>query len=176
MSTADVTKLLGVSRRTLMRWVQQLDMQLEKNELGHYQFSNEDVERLKQIQSQSQPPQTQSQPVSQAVQTVQGSRKGTLKNVEVVENPLEESLIKRMEELERALRSKADDVVSYQMLQHRREIEELTKKIALLEQKIEDLENAQAKREPKEHSLVFDQSTTQKKPRRKNLISSIFSF
>ncbi|QGQ48360.1 MerR family transcriptional regulator [Metabacillus sediminilitoris] len=176
MSTADVTKLLGVSRRTLMRWVQQLDMQLEKNELGHYQFSNEDVERLKQIQSQSQPPQTQSQPVSQAVQTVQGSRKGTLKNVEVVENPLEESLIKRMEELERALRSKADDVVSYQMLQHRREIEELTKKIALLEQKIEDLENAQSKREPKDHSLVFDQSTTQKKPRRKNLISSIFSF
>jgi chromosome-anchoring protein RacA len=171
MSTADVTKLLGVSRRTLMRWVQQLNMELEKNELGHYQFSEEDIEQLKQIQIESQ-----SQPISQQKQAITSSRKATVKTVSVVENQMEESLNKRMEELERAIRGKADDVVSYQMLQHRREIEELQNKIAVLEQKIEDLENDQVKRDPKDHTLVFDQSTSQKKPKRKNLISSIFSF
>jgi chromosome-anchoring protein RacA len=168
MSTAEVTKLLGVSRRTLMRWVSQLDMQLEKNELGHYQFSDEDVEQLRQaiIQAQSQPQQTQ---------IIPSSRKGTIKSVSVVDDNNDESLNKRMDELERAIRGKADDVVSYQMLQHRKEMEELLSKIAVLEKKIENLENGREKHEPKENVFVFDQSPPQKKPKRKNLISSIFS-
>lgn len=172
MSTAEVTKLLGVSRRTLMRWVSQFDMQLEKNELGHYQFSDADIEQLRQIQSQAQ----SNPPVQQKEEKTQTSRKGTVKTTAVVDDNMAEALTKRINDLERAIRTKADDVVSYQMLQHRKEMEELANKIASLEKKIEALENANEKQEPKENVFVFDQSSsTQKKPKRKNFISSIFS-
>lgn len=172
MSTAEVVKLLGVSRRTLMRWVNQLDMQLEKNELGHYQFSDADVDRLKEIQTQ-----TNNQSSPQAIQTDNSSRKGTLKIMPSFDANKVEELNERVNGLERTIRSKADDVVSYQLLQHRREMEELLKKITKLEKKVEELENAQSQREPlKDPTFVFDQSASSKKPRRKNLISSIFSF
>lgn len=172
MSTAAVAKLLGVSRRTLMRWVNQSDMQLDKNELGHYQFSDEDVKRLKQIQEQ-----TNNQSSQQITQLEATSRKGTVKNMSSLDVNKVDALNERVDELERKIRSKAEDVVSYQLLQHRREMEELLNKISTLEKKVAELENAQQKRESiKDHVLVFDQSPPPTKPRRKNLISSIFSF
>jgi chromosome-anchoring protein RacA len=172
MSTAAVAKLLGVSRRTLMRWVNQLDLQLEKNEHGHYQFSDADVDRLKEIQKQ-----TNEQSSPQITQTEDNSRKGTIRSMSSLDTTKVEALNERVDELERKISSKADDVVSYQLLQHRREMEELLNRINALEKKVEELENAQKKREPlKDSVLVFDQSTLSKKPKRKNLISSIFSF
>ncbi|WP_338788063.1 MerR family transcriptional regulator [Metabacillus sp. FJAT-53654] len=172
MSTAAVAKLLGVSRRTVMRWVSQLNMDLDKNELGHYQFTEADVDRLKEIQEQ-----TNYQSLPQPIQTSHTSRSGTLKSETSVDASKVAALNERVDELERKMQSKADDVVSYQLLQHRREMEELINKISSLEKKVEELEKSQQKREPiKDNVLVFDQSSAPKKPRRKNLISSIFSF
>lgn len=172
MSTAAVAKLLGVSRRTVMRWVNQLNMELDKNELGHYQFTEADVDRLKEIQEQ-----TNYQSLPQPTQTNYTSRSGTLKSETSVDASKVAALNERVDELERKMQSKADDVVSYQLLQHRREMEELINKISSLEKKVEELEKSQQKREPiKDNVLVFDQPSAPKKPRRKNLISSIFSF
>jgi chromosome-anchoring protein RacA len=173
MSTAAVAKLLGVSRRTVMRWVNQLNMELDKNELGHYQFTEADVERLKEIQAQTNYQSSLPQPT----QTYHISRSGTLKSETSVDASKVAALNERVDELERKMQSKADDVVSYQLLQHRREMEELINKISSLEKKVEELEKSQQKREPiKDNVLVFDQPSVPKKPRRKNLISSIFSF
>ncbi|WP_299093451.1 MerR family transcriptional regulator [uncultured Metabacillus sp.] len=170
MSTAAAAKALGVSRRTLMRWVHQLDMELEKNELGHYQFNDDDLARLKELQEQ-----LNNQPQPQAM--TETSRKGTLINTTVVNDPKVDTLSERMDELERKIRGKADDVVSYQLLQHRREMEDLLNKVQSLEKRVEELERSQQKREPiKDNVFVFDQGSEQKKPRRKNFISSIFSF
>ncbi|MBO1511973.1 MerR family transcriptional regulator [Metabacillus bambusae] len=172
MSTAAVAKLLGVSRRTVMRWVNQLNMELDKNELGHYQFTEADIECLKEIQEQ-----TNNQSLPQPTQTNHTTRLGTLKSEASVDTSKVAALNERVDELERKMQSKADDVVSYQLLQHRREMEELINKISSLEKKVEELENSQQKREPiKDNVLVFDQPSAPKKPRRKNLISSIFSF
>jgi chromosome-anchoring protein RacA len=195
MNAAAVAKLLGVSRRTLMRWVAQLDLQLDKNELGHYQFSDVDVNRLKQLQDE-----TNQQLSKQEIQTESNnqkdhtnpvnltstketkklnSRKGVIKNNTSLDADIIETLNERINELERTLRSKADDVVSYQLLQHRQETEELMNRITTLEARVVELENAQPNREArKDKALVFDQSepsSTSKRPRRKNLISSIFS-
>jgi chromosome-anchoring protein RacA len=176
MSTAAVAKLLGVSRRTLMRWVSQLDMQLEKNELGHYQFTEDDIERLKQIQNQPNM-QLHSSP-SHSDET--GNKVSAAEDSKVEDSKVEdskvESLNARIDELERKMRGKAEDVVSYQLLQHRREMEELVKKISKLEQKIEKLvESDQPQSESKENLLVFDPSPSSKKPKRKGIISSLFS-
>lgn len=195
MNAAAVAKILGVSRRTLMRWVTQLDLQLDKNELGHYQFSNVDVDRLKQLQNE-----TNQQLPQQEIKTETNnqkdhttpvnltstedtkelnSRKGVVKNSASLDATIIETLGERINELERTTRSKADVVVSYQLLQHRQETEELINKITTLEARVVELENAQPKREArKEKVLVFDQaepSETSKRSRRKNLISSIFS-
>jgi chromosome-anchoring protein RacA len=176
MNAAAVAKLLGVSRRTVMRWVTQLDLQLDKNELGHYQFSDVDVDRLKQLQNE-----TNQQLLKQDIQTENNSRKGVIKNNASLDANIIETLNERINELERTIRSKADDVVSYQLLQHRQETEELINRITTLEARLVELENAQPKREArKEKVLVFDQAepsatSTSKRSRRKNLISSIFS-
>ncbi|MBM7605304.1 chromosome-anchoring protein RacA [Metabacillus crassostreae] len=171
-STTTVTKLLGVSRRTLMRWVSQYDMELEKNELGHYQFSEDDIKKIRQIQQQTLH-QTPQQP-----DTLDNIRKGSIKRMTTtIDTTKFNEINNRIDELERRVRNKADDVVSYQVLQHRREMEELTSTIQKLEQRIDELENGQKREAPaKDHLLVFDSISAPKKSRKKNLISSIFGF
>lgn len=167
MSTAAVAKSLGVSRRTLMRWVEQLHLQLEKNELGHYQFSNEDIEKLKHMQEN---------PDYATPQPKQQPRKGIVMTKTVDQHKTDE-LTNRIEQVEKSLSRKADDVVSYQLLQHRKEMEELTKTISKLEQRIEELEENQKRSENAYNpALVFDHGQTTKKTRRKGLISSILGF
>ncbi|MDV7764418.1 MerR family transcriptional regulator, partial [Peribacillus sp. CSMR9] len=41
MNTSAVARLLNVSHSTIQRWVTQLNMEVERNQLGHYQFSDE---------------------------------------------------------------------------------------------------------------------------------------
>lgn len=168
MSTAAVAKSLGVSRRTLMRWVDQLNLQLAKNELGHYQFSDEDIEKLKQMQED---------PSSVLPQPKEQPRKGMVMTQKIVDEDQMVKLTNRIEELEQKIQRKADDVVSYQLLQHRKEMEELVGTIHKLERRIEELENTQTKPEfAKDPALVFDHGQASKKPRRKGLISSILGF
>lgn len=168
MSTAAVAKSLGVSRRTLMRWVEQLNLELAKNELGHYQFSDADIKKLKQIQENTDTVLPQ--------QKEQQSRKAIVMTKTVDEDKMVE-LTNRIEQVEQSLQRKADDVVSYQLLQHRKEMEELIGTINKLEHRIEELESAQKRPEiPKDPALVFDHGQASKKPRRKGLISSILGF
>ncbi|MDQ0232155.1 MerR family transcriptional regulator [Metabacillus malikii] len=172
MNTATVVKELGVSRRTLMRWVDQLGIELMKNELGHYQFTEDDVNRLKEVQLQSQ---NESQQTTQTP-TKKEQRTGTAKTTPNYDISKFQAMNERIDELERKVRSKADDVVSFQVLQHRKEMEELLSKISLLEEKVAELEQSKQKRETiKENVLVFDQ-TPAPKPKRKNFISTIFGF
>lgn len=168
MSTAAVAKSLGVSRRTLMRWVDQLNLQLAKNELGHYQFSEEDIQTLKQMQEDQS---------SVSPQPKEQTRKGLVMTKPVVSEDKIVNLTNQIEELEQKIQRKADDVVSYQLLQHRKEMEELVKTIEKLEHRIEELEKMQTKPEfAKDSALVFDHGQATKKPRRKGLISSILGF
>ncbi len=170
MSTAAVAKSLGVSRRTLMRWVDQLNLQLDKNDLGHYQFSDEDIEKLKQIQNETNI--TSPQPKKQTRKALVLNKVSSHINTSKIDE-----LTNRMEEMEQNIQRKADGVVSYQLLQHRREMEELIGTIKKLELRIEELEKTQKRPEsPKDSVLVFDQSPVPKKTRRKNLISSILGF
>lgn len=171
MSTVAVAKSLGVSRRTLMRWVDQLDLELEKNELGHYQFSEEDIERLKQLQNN---------PTGTPTPANEQTRKGTITQMVSLDENKVDFLTQRLEEVERKVHSKADGVVSYQLLQHRREMEELQSTIKKLELRIEELEQEKLSKKQefgKDPALVFDQTKAPAKPsRRKGLISSILGF
>lgn len=172
MNTSAVAKLLGVSSSTIQRWVKQLELQMERNELGHYSFTDEDIQLLKQVQEQLKK--------GVMLQDVTVERKKTRTGVvkSAGNDPFTEKLLARINEFEQRLNKKADDVVSYQLLQHRREIEELQAEVDKLNKKIECLEEKisnESQRMPSDHVLIFDKEVPRKN-KRKNLITSLFGF
>jgi len=172
MNTSEVAKLIGVSASTIQRWVKQLELPMERNERGHYLFKQEDIELLKKIKSQ-----IQNGTLLQDIAPLQEkkSRIGTIKAVE--NNQALDVLFTRVNGLEIDLNKKADSVVSYQLLQHRREIEELQNQIKELSQQLVTVQNQLNEiRKPSqiEKPPVFDHSKSKRK--KKNIVSSLFGF
>ncbi|PFO04768.1 chromosome segregation protein [Bacillus sp. AFS076308] len=173
MNTSEVAKLLGVSASTIQRWVKQLELPMEKNERGHYHFSSEDIHQLKEIHEKLQAG-TLLHEIS-PVGEKKSIRKGTVKAVE--NDKAMEKLFEKVRELELSLHAKADSVASYQLLQHRREIEELQDQVKKLTQKMEHLQgqlNESTSPLQTEKPIVFDQ--TKAKRKKKNFMSSLLGF
>lgn len=172
MNTSEVANLLGVSSSTIQRWVKQLELPMERNERGHYYFNHDDIELLKSIQAQ-----IQNGVLLQEIAPVKEkkTRKGTIKAVE--NNAAVERLFTIVTELEAKVNSKADSVTSYQLLQHRREIEELQGQIKELTNQVEQLQSKLNELLPPasiDKTLVFDQDKGKKK--KKSFVSSLFGF
>ncbi|ULT55198.1 MerR family transcriptional regulator [Neobacillus drentensis] len=173
MNTSEVAKLLGVSSSTIQRWVKQLELPMEKNERGHYYFSSQDIQQLKDIHEKLQAG-TLLHEIS-PVGEKKSIRKGTVKASE--NDEAMEKLIGKVKELEISLHAKADSVASYQLLQHRREIEELQDQVKNLTQQMEHLQsklNELTSPLLPEKPLVFDQTKTKRK--KKNFMSSLLGF
>lgn len=174
MNTSEVAKLLGVSVSTIKRWVKQLELEMERNERGHYLFTDESIEYLKFIQVQINNGILLNDISAQPEKT---PRKGMVKRVE--NNGEFEKLAKKIDSLEKRLDEKADSVTSYQLLQHRSEIEDLQKLVNSLADKINELEEevvSLKQRLPDDQSLTFEHNQELKKPKKKNLLSSLFGF
>lgn len=173
MNTSEVAKLLGVSSSTIQRWVKQLKLPMERNERGHYFFNNEDIEVLKKIQEQ-----IQNGAILQEIAPLQEKkpRKGAVNVVE--DDQALEKLFKKVSELELSLYAKADSVASYQLLQHRNEIEELQIQVKELSHQLETLQS-QLKELKNPHfiePLTFEQNKPKKKTKKKNIVSELFGF
>ncbi|QFT88126.1 Chromosome-anchoring protein RacA [Bacillus sp. THAF10] len=167
LKTHEVAKELGMAPRTVRKWVKKYEIPCTKNDYGHYVYDEEAIALL---------------------ETMKGSSEtaGTMEMVEIEEETeIEESLTRgpsqtgkeikalteRIMRTEQLLHQKADEVVSYQLLQQRKEIEELTKKVEMLEQK---LDKSNGKSAPTEDPpLVFDYENPSK-TKRKNMFRSIF--
>ncbi|RDE36247.1 MerR family transcriptional regulator [Parageobacillus thermoglucosidasius] len=129
LKTSTVAKRLGVSPKTIQRWVKKYHIPCQKNEAGHYVFDAETISLLEQIkfehgtaleQRDSQEPPNKTS--AEALFTVYNQ------------------FASRLQHIEHQLDQKADDVVSVQLLQHRQEIEELASHLHKLEQRIAKLE------------------------------------
>lgn len=168
MNTSEVANLLGVSSSTIQRWVKQLELPMERNERGHYFFNPDDIDLLRKIQEQ-----IQNGALLQEIAPVpeKKPRKGVVKQVE--NNSAVERLYKIVAELEAKVDTKADSVASYQLLQHRREIEELQSQIKELTNQVESLQS-ELKELNKPDLLVLEQGKVKRK--KKNFVSSLFSF
>lgn len=173
MNTSEVAKLLGVSNSTIKRWVKELGLSMERNERGHYLFNQDDIEYLRFIQEQIQ----NGILLHEVTMPDNKPRKGTVKIVE--SEKASDELLSKINELERRLDTKADSVASYQLLQHRSEIEDLQNQIKMLSNRIEVLELELGKTKKSVSSdlpLVFDQPKSKREKKRKNIISSLFGF
>jgi chromosome-anchoring protein RacA len=173
MNTSEVAKLLGVSASTIQRWVKQLGLSMEKNDRGHYHFNSEDIDILKIIHEQLQSG-TLIQDIT-PMKEKRNPRKGAVKAVE--NNEALEKLFTKVSELEISLNAKADSVASYQLLQHRREIEDLQDHVKELAQQLELVQKQMNELKMPlqiEKPIIFDQSNVKRK--KKNIVSSIFGF
>ncbi|MTH54038.1 MerR family transcriptional regulator [Bacillus mangrovi] len=175
MNTAAVAKELGVSTKTVQRWVKQLNLPMERNELGHYHYGQNDLELLKNVREQLHNGVLLQDIKAVAKTFEETSAAAAEETIEETSTPENDSRIDELEAklqlLEQKLNHKADAVVSYQLLQHRREMEELNTKIQKIEQTI-DILFAQLPDAQTEPALTFEH---QKVGKRKGLLKSIFS-
>lgn len=137
MNTSSVAKQLGVSSSTIKRWVKQLKLNLEKNEMGHFTYRQEDVDLLMTFKQQQNEALLVYNEIGAGKDYL---RKGAVHTSIVDDNAL---LLNRIKCLESIVQSKADQVVEYQILQHRREMEEMQATLEKLEERIRLLEAQQ---------------------------------
>jgi len=140
VNTAQFAKKLGVSTKTVRKWIKIFNLKCTKNEYGHYVFENTDLPLFEGIRNQVK----SGVPSDKIELTTPAPRKGTArKMVQASDKTLSEKLnaiMDRIKENERQIQEKASDVVSYQLLQHRKEIDELQKRMQKMEDYIEQLE------------------------------------
>ncbi|WP_078409178.1 MerR family transcriptional regulator [Priestia abyssalis] len=137
MKTSDVAKELGINPKTVLKWVKQHDIPCEKNELGHFEFTDQHLEQLKQVQSNSP-----SQRVASTVSKREGTVSLTIEETEKwqeMQKQIDQMLMRLMEN-ERRIEEKAGEVVTFQILEHRSEIDDLQQKVEKLEARIQELE------------------------------------
>lgn len=171
MNSNEVSKLLGVSISTIQRWVKQLELPMERNERGHYFYKEEDIEILQQIHKQIQG--------GALLQDIAPTykKKSEKPNEQTHENEkVLELLSIRMSDLESSLHAKADSVATYQLLQHRREIDDLQNQVKLLLKKITELENQLNSQAIPEESILLNRTKNPKRTKKKNIVSSLFGF
>lgn len=164
LNTRAVAELLGISVSTVQRWVKQLGLEMERNELGHFIFSEEDIALLKEVKNQ-----LQQGKILQEIEISNTKRTGHVKTNDSDE--CLEQMSSKIKEIEISLEQKADSVVSYQLLQHRREIEELQEQILLLTEKISILEEVL----DRDREAALSKEDIKKTPRKRNkFLQSIF--
>jgi chromosome-anchoring protein RacA len=164
LKTKTVSEELGVNPTTVQRWVRHFNIQCDKNEHGHYLFKQDDIEQLREIKSQLDNGLLMSDIQIQSFQTAEKS----------VELPTQfeekfDRLNAAIRALEKKVEEKADAVVSYQILQHASELEELIKKMENMEARLQDLEVALLKNNYPEEKLYVKE-----KPK-KNWFVSLFT-
>lgn len=171
MNTAEFAKKLGVSTKTVRKWIKNLNIPCTKNEYGHYVFEDTDLPLFAEIRNQVR----SGVPTEKVDLNTQQPRKGTVrKMVQVNDKTLSEKLNKmmdRIKENERRIEEKASDVVSYQLLQHRKEIDELQKRVQTLEAYIQRLEDE--KEEIQKQTAITLEKIEQPR-RRKRVLGFLF--
>lgn len=156
LKTKDVSNLLGVSPNTVIRWVKNHNIDCQLNEQGHYVFDSAHVEQLKSIQLELKAGRKKEQATEERAEMVPRH----------VFNRKVKEMMEKIEALEYQLHQKADDVVTYQLLNHRKEIEEMNKillkmeqRVANVEEKLTDANQVESRDKTKRRSLMHIFST-----------------
>lgn len=137
LKTKDAAELLSVSQTTVKRWASAFPDFFPKDKFGHYIFTEQELNLLRHIQDRInqgdtleglvlpvEKPMHSGEPAlsAQPAQPGQPAPGGSAMN----------HIAARMDHLEHALERKADEVVSIQLLQQRKELEELRQRVAQL--------------------------------------------
>ncbi|MDQ0299396.1 chromosome-anchoring protein RacA [Salibacterium salarium] len=151
--TKEVAQKLHVSPATILKWVKKHDIPYSVNLYGHYCFKEETMSMFYTIKKENQK-----------------NNPSDLNHKEVVSSQYVMDRLATTEEkvqiLERMIGNKADDIVTFQLVEHRKKVEKLNKRIQKLEEKLDNLQ-------PKEEKKSELEKDTKKSRR---LIPSLFLF
>ncbi len=178
LKTKTVSEKLGVNPTTIQRWIKYFNIACQTNEQGHYLIAEKEVELLKTIKEQLNRGLTMKEIREKDVnfQSVirDDEKKEEMIPVFVFEEKLEQLMI-HIEQLERKLSVKADEVVEYQVLQHRSELDSLFSMVSKIDERIQKMEQNLAPVEKKVVGEVVNQIPNQLKKPKKNKLMRIFS-
>ena len=174
--TKEVSEELGVNPTTVQRWIKYFDIPCKTNELGHYLIAEKELEYLLNIKERLNRGFTMKEirEKNDPVQVVK-EKKERMIAASVFEEKLEQLMI-HIEQLERKLSVKADEVVEYQVLQHRSELDSLFSMITKIDERMSRIEQNLPVMEQKVVGGVESNIPEQLKKPRRNSLMRIFSF
>ncbi|MCF6408192.1 MerR family transcriptional regulator [Pseudalkalibacillus salsuginis] len=171
VKTKAVSKKLSVNPTTIQRWVKYFDIPCPKNDHGHYLFRSEDIEQLEEIQKQLNQGLQMSDIKLQKKSPddkVPLKKANGLKELDVYFQQLQDQL----NILESKVSQKADEVLSYQVMQHRKDMDQMATRLTELEEKMLDLEEQLLLQVTATNEIRTEYSPP--KPKKRNWLVSLF--
>ena len=164
--TKEVSHQIGVSERTIRKWVNQYDIPHQKNNKGHYLFNEKSIQHLKNIKDHEK---------KETQYSIRNKETNLTNSITIQDaNQQLDQMLTRLDLVEMKLSEKADEIVSVQVLNHRNEIDEIFKRMDEMDQKITKLmENHSLEMTPKVHEQNETEPVHQSK---KSWFMSLFSF
>ncbi|MBW4083699.1 MerR family transcriptional regulator [Paenibacillus sp. S150] len=174
LKTKDAADLLSVSQTTIKRWAAMFPDFFPKDRFGHYTFSEREINRLIHIKDRVNH--------GEALESIQLSPSHGMQSSQPMEEnllhdkPLE-NMLSRLDDIERSLDRKADEVVSVQLLQQREELEDLRQMIKQLAVSLETIQHPDGKSLSSHEELhPVAAARLQTPPRKRGLLRTFFSF
>jgi chromosome-anchoring protein RacA len=134
VKTKAVSRKLGVNPTTIQRWVKYFEIPCPKNEHGHYLFREEDIKMLSGIQEQLKEG-LQMSDIKIQEHTETGGNSVDKKGLKELDDRFK-NLYSHLNVLEKKVSQKADEVLSYQVLQHRKDLDQMASRLTDIEEKM----------------------------------------
>lgn len=175
LKTKDAAELLSVSQTTIKRWAAMFPAFFPKDRYGHYIFSEQEIGLLQSIKQRIEHGET----LDGISLTANGHPDSAQedKSIVMTRNIPMDDMLSRIDYIERSLDHKADEVVSVQLLQQRRELEDLRQTIKQLAAAVETIQKPGSRNaSPYDELHPVAAAKLQSPPRKRGLLRSFFSF
>lgn len=168
--TKEIAKEFGVNPSTIQRWIKYFQLSCEINKNGHFELNEVTYEKLKHIHHETKNGKRMKD-VHLSGHRFTPERKHAKKMVSSQQlNDKIDRILIQVDQLDRNIQTKADEVVEYQVLNQRKEINELNDIIQHLSQRLNSLENELPEKEIKHRSAEMERI-----PLKKRRLAGIFS-
>ncbi|MGJ9381996.1 helix-turn-helix domain-containing protein [Salipaludibacillus sp. CF4.18] len=168
--TKEIAEEFGVNPSTVQRWVKYFQLPYTSTSQGHFEMDQKTFQKLKHIHLDTK---TGKKLRDISFTNTSLSEPSILKGRMVSANQLDERFERlgiQLDHLDRKLQTKADEVVEYQVLQQRKEINELNDLVVQLTERLTSMEQALISK----HEVAISMDT-EHKPMKKRRLSGIFS-
>lgn len=168
--TKEIADEFGVNPSTIQRWIKHFQLRCEINNNGHFELNEATYEKLKHVHQETKNGKKMKDVVllGHCFTSERHQSKKMVPSQRLDEKI--EQLIILVDQLDRNIQTKADEVVEYQVLNQRKEINELNEIIHHLSQRLKVLE-----KEIPEKNLKQESSETERIPLKKRRLAGIFS-
>lgn len=175
LKTKEAADLLSVSQTTIKRWAAIFPEHFPKDRFGHYTFSERQVGLLIHIKDRIDSGEQLDGINLHLVQ--QDEEPGVQQRDPAAAIPAEplQEMLDRMDDIERSLEHKADEVVSIQLLQQRKELEDMRQMIEQLAVSLEHIQKPAGNPFPSEGLHPAAAAKLQTPPKKRGLLRSLFS-